>query len=87
MESSLKMMEKAFILSEKLFSFSRYLTFCPDISVMYRNGLIRKVRLILKFMRSQLGKQTITVYILPNTDNQAMEFGQLIEYNMRFYFF
>ena len=36
---------------------------------------------------SQPGKQTIAIHILPNIprskDNQAMKFGQLIEYNMR----
>ena len=54
---------------------------------MYKNGLIRKVRLILKFMTSQPGQQTIGIHILPNIsrtkDNQIMKFDQLIEYNMR----
>ena len=51
------------------------------------NGLIRKIRLVLKFMMSQPGKQTITMRILPNisrsNSNQTMKFGQLIEYNFR----
>ena len=38
-------------------------------------------------MTSQPGTQTIPIHILPNIsrskDNQAMKFGQLIEYNMR----
>ena len=55
--------------------------------VMYRNGLIREIRLILKFMTSQTGLQRIAIHILPNISrsegNQAMKFGQLIEYNMR----
>ena len=38
-------------------------------------------------MTSQLGKQTIAIHILPSIsrskDNQAMKYGQLIEYNMR----
>ena len=38
-------------------------------------------------MTSQTGKQTIAIHILPNISrskgNQAMKFGQLIEYNMR----
>ena len=54
---------------------------------MYKNSLIRKVRLISKFMTSQPGQQTIEIHILPNIsrtkDNQTMKFGQLIEYNMR----
>ena len=37
-------------------------------------------------MTSQLGKKTITIQILPNISrskgNQAMKFGQLIEYDM-----
>ena len=54
---------------------------------MYKNGLIRKIKLILKFMTSQPGQQTIATHILPNIsrnkDNQTMKFGQLIEYNLR----
>ena len=42
-------------------------------------------------MTSQPGKQTIAMHILPyfsrSKDNQAMRFGQLIEYNMRKTFF
>ena len=38
-------------------------------------------------MTSQPGEQTIAIRILPNISrskgNQAMKFGQLIEYNMR----
>ena len=38
-------------------------------------------------MTSQPGKQTISIYILPNISrskgNQANKFGQLIEYDMR----
>ena len=38
-------------------------------------------------MKSQPGQQIIAINILPNIsrskDNQAMKFGQLIEYNMR----
>ena len=41
-------------------------------------------------MTSQLGKQTITIHILPNIsrskDNQAMKVGQLIKYNMGIYY-
>ena len=54
---------------------------------MYKNGLIRKIRLILKFMTSQPGQQTIAIHILPSISrrkgNQTMKSGQLIEYNMR----
>ena len=38
-------------------------------------------------MTSRTGQQIITIYILPNISvgkgNQAMKFGQLIEYKMR----
>ena len=38
-------------------------------------------------MTSQPGQQTIAIYILPNISrskgNQAMKFGQLIEYKLR----
>ena len=53
---------------------------------MKENGLIRKLRLTLKFMRSQAEKQIITIHILPNIsigkDNQTMKFRQLTEYDM-----
>ena len=42
-------------------------------------------------MTSQAGKQIITMHIFPNISsiktNQAKEFGQFIEYNMRSIFF
>ena len=53
------------------------------------NGLImiRKIRLISKFITAQPGKQTNAMHVLPNIsgskDNQTIKFGQLIEYNMR----
>ena len=40
-------------------------------------------------MMSQPGKQTIAIHILPyisrSKDNQTVKFGQLIEYNIRFF--
>ena len=54
---------------------------------MWENGLIRKLRLDLKFMTPQTGKQIVTIYILLNITtgkgNQAINFGQLIEYNVK----
>ena len=54
---------------------------------MQKNGLIRNVSLIPKFMTSQPGKKAIAVHILPNISrskgNQRTKFGQLIEYNMK----
>ena len=46
----------------------------------------RKIKLISKFMASQLGKQIIAIHIFPSSSrskgNQTIKFGQLIEYNM-----
>ena len=49
---------------------------------------MRRLSLIPKFLTSDTGQQIITTHLLPNVllskeDNQAMKFGQLIEYNMR----
>ena len=81
-----------FTLPQKLFSFSIYLIFFPDFFIMEKKlGLIRKVRLISKFMMSQLGKKTIAIHILPNISrsegNQTLKFDQLKEYNIRNIFF
>ena len=54
-ESPLKGWKMLFISPQKLFSFSRYLSFCLDFFVMYENGVIRKIRLISNFMTSQRG--------------------------------
>ena len=54
-----------------------------------KNGLIRKISLTSKFMVSQLGLQTIKIHILPNIlqskGNQAMKFGELIEYSKKYF--
>ena len=81
-----------FTLPQKLFSFSIYLIFfLIFLSWKKKLGLIRKVRLISKFMMSQLGKQTIAIHILPNISrsegNQTLKFDQLKEYNIRNIFF
>ena len=58
------------------------MTFCS----CRKNGSIRKIRLISKFMTSQPVEQTIIIQILPNIWRskgiQAMRFGQLIQYNV-----
>ena len=52
-----------------------------------KNGLIKKMRVISKFMTSQPGYQRITIHKLPNISgikgNQTMKFGKLIEYPKR----
>ena len=49
--------------------------------------LIRKLKLIPKFMTSQAGQQIVKIHISPNISrsksNQTMKFRQLIEYNVR----
>ena len=48
---------------------------------------MKKIRIISKSLTSQPGYETIAMHILPNVSrnkcNQAIEFGELIEYNMR----
>ena len=43
-----------------------------------KNGLIKKINLIEKFMTLQPGQETVTIHILPNIsqnkDNQTMKF-------------
>ena len=56
-----------FILPQKFFLFSRYLSFCLDVLVMYQNGLIKKI---------------IFPNILRSKVNQTMKFDKLIECNM-----
>ena len=57
------------------------------VLVMWKNALIRKLRLISKFMTSQPGKQTNAIHTFPNISrtkgNPRMKFGQLLEYNAR----
>ena len=83
-ESPLKMMRNSFYFTLKA-RFLLKLSFCLDFLVLYKNGLIQKIRLISKFMTSHPGQQI--QYILPNISrnkrNQTMKFVQPIEYNMR----
>ena len=78
-ESPLKMTKNAF-------SFILTTLFVLEIFDV-GNSLIKKLRLISKFMTSQTGQTIITIHTLLNfsksIDNQVMKFGQLIEYNMR----
>ena len=50
-----KLMKNVFISSQKLFSFSRYLSFYHDFDEKWKNSLIRKRTFISKFMTSQSG--------------------------------
>ena len=82
-ESPLKMMKNALYSRQKVFSFSRYLSFCFE----FFNGLIRKIRLISNFMASHPEWKTIVIHIMTIIwrikGNQTITFGQLIGYNLR----
>ena len=46
---------------------------------MYKNGLIRKIRIISNFMTWQTGKQSIAIYMLKKqrkSDNKIWSVGQ-----------
>ena len=54
---------------------------------MRKKGLIRKIRLISKFITSQLGKETVALDISLNILRISkgiwtVKFGQLIEYDL-----
>ena len=58
--------------------------FVSTFSSIWKKGLIRKIRLVSKFMTSQPVFQTIAMHILRNISqrkgNQTMKFGQVIEH-------
>ena len=65
--------------------------FVLSFFVMWENDLIRKLRLISILTTLQTGKQEITIHISPSISrskgDQTVKFGQLIEYNVRIFFF
>ena len=65
-KSPLKTMKSAFYFTLEALFFLKILSFYIDFLVVYKNGLIRKIKLILKFMTSQPGSQTIVIHILPS---------------------
>ena len=82
------MMKIAFYFTSKSLFVLKVFKFLSWIFSIVR--LIRKIRLILKFIMSQPGKKTIALNILPNISrskgDQTIKFRQLIEYNMRHIF-
>ena len=82
-ESPLKVIKKAFYFPLKALFVLKIFKFCVDFLVMYENGLIRNIRLILKFRRHNvLNKQLQYTYCPISQEvkgNQTMKFGQLIE--------
>ena len=86
-DNLLKRTKMLFTFTVELFSFSRYLKFCLDFLVMNKNGLIKKIWLIWKFLTEKPEKQTIAIHILRNIStsksNSKIRFGQLIQHNRR----
>ena len=93
-ESPLKMIKNAFYFNFylntlfvlKIFNiFSRLYGHAEKLEK--QKSLIRKIRLISKFMASQPSSQIIAIHVLTiisgSKVNQAVKFGQLIDYNMR----
>ena len=76
-----------FISPKKLFSFWKYLNFCPDFFSYVGKRLDEKVKFNFKVYDVANWEQTITMHILPNISrnkrNKTTKFGQLIEYNIR----
>ena len=90
-EMSLKVMKKVFYFALKTLFVLKILKILPYFLGFVENILIRKLRLILKSMTSQNGKQAFTIQILLNVSrskgSQIRKFGQLKEHNERNFFF
>ena len=64
MGKPIKKMKNAFYsILKALFPLKIFRFFCERFGHVKKNGVIRKVRLISKFMMSQSGKQTIAIHI------------------------
>ena len=61
-ESSLKVMKNAFYFILKPISFLRSLDFCRNFLAMHKSDLMKKLRLISKFMTSQTEQYILTVH-------------------------
>ena len=90
-ESSLKTIKNAFYFLLKIVFVLKIFKFLiSTFLVKWENGLMRKLRLISKFMTLLSGKQAIVIHVLSNIPrckgNQTMKFGQLIEYNVTQFF-
>ena len=90
-ESPLKGMKNAFYFILKAFLVLEVFQFLPRLFWSCRkDGLIRKIVLVSKFMTLQPGLQTISINILPHISqskgNQTIKFGHLIEHSKINYF-
>ena len=54
-----------------LFSFSRYLSFCLDFLVIYKNGLIRKIS---TFMSKNLEMYVVTPWLTNNRNTRIAQY-------------
>ena len=84
-------MKKVFYFALKNLFVLKILKILPYFLGSVENILIRKLRLILKSMTSQNGKQAFTIQTLLNVSrskgSQIRKFGQLKEHNERIFFF
>ena len=73
-------MENAFYLMLKVYFVLKIFKYLSWLFWSCGKPLIRKLRLISKFVTSHSGQQIITIHILPDIssskDNHAMKFGQ-----------
>ena len=76
-----------FISTQKLFSFLRYLNFCPEFFVHVRKRRDQEAEVNFKMSDVINRKKIVAIHVLPNISkikgNQTMKFGQFIEYNIR----
>ena len=90
-ESPLKGMKNAFYFILKALLVLEVFQFLPRLFWSCRkDGLIRKIVLVSKFMTLQAGLQTISINILPQISqskgNPTIKFGHLIEHSKINYF-
>ena len=84
-ESTLKLMKNAFYFTLKALFVLKIFRFFLDFLVMYRNGLIKMIKLISNFFTAWLTnyRNTHIANISRSKGNQTMKFGLLIQCNMR----
>ena len=61
-----------FISPQKLLSFRRYLSFCLDFLVMYRNGLIKKIKVNFKF-------SDVTAWLRSNCNTHIAQYFEITD--------
>ena len=86
-DSPLKLMKNVFYFMLIAIFVLEIFTFLSWLFGYVKIGMMKKLRLISKFMTSQTGQQIIPIHIFPNISrgksNQEIKFVQLIEHNMR----